>query len=83
MKHVSLVDNFFLKLLNNWFETPESIYEMMTDWILQFRVPIIPVYILAYRPLLIQPHLCPRLPPHLQISVTLLRDYAKIIAPVM
>ena len=31
MKHVSLVDNFFLKLLNNWFETPESIYEMMTD----------------------------------------------------
>ena len=31
MKHVSLVDNFFLKLLNNWFETPESIYEMMSD----------------------------------------------------
>lgn len=37
MKHVSLVDNFFLKLLNNWFESPEAIYEMMADLDISFQ----------------------------------------------
>ena len=30
-EHASLTDSFFLKLLNNWFDTPQSLSEMASD----------------------------------------------------
>lgn len=35
-KRISFLDNFFLKLLNNWFDSHEHIQEMMTDLEISF-----------------------------------------------
>ncbi len=35
-KKMYLIDNFFLKLLNNWFDSSEVILEMMTDLQIEF-----------------------------------------------
>lgn len=36
-EHASLTDSFFLKLLNNWFDTPQSLYEMASDLSIPLR----------------------------------------------